>query len=286
MPPLYEGYGVAGSKKSTSPNSSSPPPTTTGSRPTASPARASSLSPSGNPYYYGGTPTATNYELPPLSPSELKILGRARGQISRATGTDMGTVIENVTDPNQGRAVLDTIRSGGTLPSYLRPKPKTTTPPPTNTPPAPDWTQLPALTPEQQMAFRQGMRGTERDFEALMNQVRLGRRTARRDFRQGVRQVNRQQAGGSQDLATALAYLGMDTSPATMGVGLQDIERQADLERAQLAAQKADELAALEARVVEGQIARNRSQAQLRMDRANARAAAATNLERYMRGNV
>lgn len=146
------------------------------------------------------------------------------------------------------------------------------------------FSQLPALLPEQQQAYRQSVRDAEREFELMRNQVQFGRRGARRDFRQGVRQVNRQQAGGSQDLATALAYLGMDTSPATMGVGLQDIERESDLARAELARVRAMTMGGLDAQMTQARIGRNRQLSAAEQARLAARAQRATDLERYRMG--
>lgn len=113
---------------------------------------------------------------------------------------------------------------------------------------------LPALSPAQQQAYRTAVRSARRQFEMIQDQARFGRRSARREFREGVRDVNRQQIGGSEDLGTALSYLGMTTSPATMGVGLQDIERQADIARAMLARSKADTLAGIDQQVAQGRI--------------------------------
>ena len=146
------------------------------------------------------------------------------------------------------------------------------------------YSTLGVLTPEQQQAYRQAVRNAEREFEMMRNQIQLGRRTARRDFRQGVREVNRQQSGGSQDLATALAYLGMDTSPATMGVGLQDIERQSDLARAELARVRAITMGGLDAQMTDARIGRNRQLSAAEQNRLAAQAQRATDLERYRMG--
>jgi hypothetical protein len=144
---------------------------------------------------------------------------------------------------------------------------------------------LGALTPEQQMAYRQSVRDAEREFEIMRNQVQVGRRGARRDYRQGVRQVNRQQAGGSQDLATALAYLGLDTSPATMGVGLQDIERQSDIARSGLAGSKAEQLAILDNQLSQALIQRNRQRSAAEQARLNARAQASLRAQQFAINN-
>jgi hypothetical protein len=143
------------------------------------------------------------------------------------------------------------------------------------------FSQLPALLPQQQQAYRQSVRDAQREFELMRNQVQFGRRGARRDFRQGVREVNREQAGGSQDLATALAYLGLDTSPATMGVGLQDIERQSDIARAEVARVKAMTMGGLDAQMTQARIGRNRQLSAAEQARLAARAQRATDLERY-----
>lgn len=143
------------------------------------------------------------------------------------------------------------------------------------------FSQLPALLPEQQQAYRQSVRNAQREFELMRNQVQLGRSGARRDFRQGVRSVNREQTGQSTDLAEALAFLGMDTSPATMGVGLQDIERESDLARAELARIRAMTMGDLDAQMAQARIGRNRQLSAAEQARLAARAQRATDLERY-----
>jgi hypothetical protein len=144
---------------------------------------------------------------------------------------------------------------------------------------------LGAVTPEQQMAYRQSIRSAERDYELMLNQIRSTRRGARRNYRQDVRGVNRQQAGGSQDLASALAYLGIDTSPAALGVGLQDVEMQADVARSGLAATKAEQLAAADAQLTQALIERNRQRSAAEQARLQARTDAALRAQNFLMEN-
>lgn len=146
------------------------------------------------------------------------------------------------------------------------------------------FSQLPALLPEQQQAYRQSVRNAQREFEMMRNQVQLARQGARRDFRQGTREVNREQTGQSTNLATALAFLGLDTSPVTMGVGLQDIERETDLARAELARVRAMTMGDLDAQMTQARITRNRQLSAAEQARLAARAQRATDLERYRMG--
>lgn len=212
----------------------------------------------------------------PTSAEQGRTLNRGRAQIARATGTDIGTIIQNVTTPQQAINDMRGITEEGTIPTYVEEERQRI---------ADEeerqrrerlreiFSSIPALRPEQQLAYRTAVRDANREFEMMRNQVQLGRRAARREFRQGVREVGRQQAGGSQDLATALAYLGMDTSPATMGVGLQDLERQADIARAQLAQSRADTMSGLDQQLTQARIGKNRALSQAEQNKLNARAA-------------
>lgn len=297
------GYGIAGGKN-TSPTSKAPSPTTTGSvqpvvgweqawrmrnvdpsqmgrgtpmRPVPGPAEVASRIPTrGTPMrpvparpssplvYFGGTPTSSTGYVP-------------RPTYFGGTPTsDLGYSSPPITDannPNQfdaerkRRAEEDRKRREEEAARTAELEKL--------------FSELPALLPEQQQAYRQSVRDAEREFEMIRNQVQLGRQGARRDFRQGVREVNRQQTGGSQDLATALAYLGMDTSPATMGVGLQSIESEADLARAELARVRAMTMGDLDAQMTQARIGRNRQLSAAEQARLAARAQRATDLERY-----
>ena len=140
---------------------------------------------------------------------------------------------------------------------------------------------LAAPAPETQQAYRQAVRDAQREFDMRRNHVQLGRCGARRDFRQGVRSVNREPTGQSTDLAEALAFLGMDTSPATMGVGLQDIERESDLARAELARIRAMTMGDLDAQMAQARIGRNRQLSAAEQALLAARAQESANLERY-----
>lgn len=255
MAAYLEGYGINQEKKtSTSPTATTQPPTTTSVA-------------AKKPFWQWGQGTAA-------SPMYSSWQAKQAAEKLKSGGTVQGSSGFKMHSSYQAKQAADNLeRSGGT----------TTTPTPVP-PPEPDWSTLPALLPEQQLAYRMAVRDARRDFEMMQNQVQLGRRQARRDFRQGVREVNRQQAGGSQDLATALAYLGMDTSPATMGVGLQDIETQADIARSEVAAVRAQRQAELDMQMTQARISRNRALSAAEQRRLADRAARATMLERYQMG--
>lgn len=271
MAAFLEGFGINGEKNaktSTTPNTNTQPPTTTGSwfkNTVSSVNKAANTSPF---YTWGNTPTETYSSWQAKQAAEKLKSG---GTVQGSSGFKMHSSY-------QAKQAADNLeRSGGT----------TTTPTPTPTPvppPEPDWSTLPALLPEQQLAYRMAVRDARRDFEMMQNQVQLGRRQARRDFRQNTREINRQQAGGSQDLATALAYLGMDTSPATMGVGLQDIETQSDIARSEVAAMRAQRQAELDMQMTQARIGRNQALSAAEQQRLADRAARATRLERYQMG--
>jgi hypothetical protein len=106
-------------------------------------------------------------------------------------------------------------------------------------PMAPDPNMLPAETPEDLYAYRMARRNAERQFEAQRALVQMNNRRARQDFRRTRRDVNRQAQGGTQDLATALAYLGMDTAPALYDVSKDAINSGAQQAIGEARAQKA-----------------------------------------------
>lgn len=203
--------------------------------------------------YFGGTPTG-NYDpnATPTSPSEIETIKNVEDERKKRQQEAADAAAAKAAEDARLREIFNT---------------------------------LGALTPEQQMAYRQSVRDAEREFEMMRNQIQLARRGARRDFRQGVRSVNRQQAGGAQDLATALAYLGMDTSPATLGVGLQDVEMQADIARSGLAASRAEALAAADAQLTQALIQRNRQRSAAEQARLNARAQASLRAQNFASRN-
>lgn len=75
--------------------------------------------------------------------------------------------------------------------------------------------ELAALSPEEMQELLEASRDAQRQYDEIINQI--GRTTAEteRDFFDYTRGVNRQVAGGRQNVASQLAQLGMDTSPAT-----------------------------------------------------------------------
>lgn len=75
--------------------------------------------------------------------------------------------------------------------------------------------ELAAMSPEEMQQLLEASREAQRQYDETINQ--LGRTTAEteRDFFDYMRGVNRQVAGGRQNVASQLAQLGMDTSPAT-----------------------------------------------------------------------
>lgn len=75
--------------------------------------------------------------------------------------------------------------------------------------------ELAALSPEEMQELLEASRDAQRQYDEIINQ--MGRTTAEteRDFFDYTRGVNRQVAGGRQNVASQLAQLGMDTSPAT-----------------------------------------------------------------------
>lgn len=76
-------------------------------------------------------------------------------------------------------------------------------------------TELAALDPEQMEELLQAARDEERRYQEVLNQI--GRTTSEKEraFFDLQRGVGREVAGGRQTTSSALAQLGMDTSPAT-----------------------------------------------------------------------
>ena len=74
--------------------------------------------------------------------------------------------------------------------------------------------ELAALSPEEMQELLEASRDAQREYDEIINQI--GRTTAEteRDFFDYTRGVGRQVAGGRQNVASQLAQLGMDTSPA------------------------------------------------------------------------
>jgi hypothetical protein len=121
------------------------------------------------------------------------------------------------------------------------------------------FSQPAALTPEQRQAELQMRREAERSYEAMLAQTQLQRQLARQDYRTGMRDTRRQAQGGAQDLQTAMAYLGLDTSPGVTDVGVEDINNRAKLAMSQLERSRAERMAEIQAMKTQGRIGRRQA---------------------------
>jgi hypothetical protein len=108
------------------------------------------------------------------------------------------------------------------------------------------------LDPTQVAANRAARRDIEAEYRDTLALMQANKKSARDGYNQQVTMNNQQVAGGNQDLASALAMLGMDTSPGVIDVGQQSTRDAGSYRNAQakgglntfLAQAKAKQLAA------------------------------------------
>ena len=146
----------------------------------------------------------------------------------------------------------------------------------------PNPNMLPAESPEDLYAYRMARRNANRQFEAERALVQMNNRRARQDFRQARTDINRQAQGGAQDLATALAYLGMDTAPAVYDVSKDAINSGAQEAIGQARADKAGVVADGRAAIARAKMLRDQRRTDAEMMRAQGRQA---QVNRYFGGS-
>lgn len=198
--------------------STAPKRSTTPTAPLAKTVSASNVTGTSSPTrsYFGGTPTNPGGYVSGVNPNPYV---PGYGYVKPGPGT-RGTVLP-------GPKPVDSGQDQNFKPNQPAPAPK----------PDPNqglidslrdlFSRPAALTPEQRQAELQMRRDAERAYEAMLAQTQMQRQLARQDYRTGMRDVRRQAQGGSQDLQTAMAYLGLDTSPGVTDVGVEDINSRA-----------------------------------------------------------
>lgn len=175
--------------------------------------------------YFGGTPTSPyGYNPPPLTPSN------SPDQFPKNDPSPDPTP-DPTPDPQTD--IMDKIRDMFSKPAVM--------------------------TPEQRQAYLSMRRDAERAYEQMLAQSRMRADMARQDYRTNLRDVNRTAAGQGQDLRTAMAYLGMDTSPGVTDVGVESINDRARIAATRLEEAKARALAEIRAMKAQARVDRRQA---------------------------
>lgn len=142
------------------------------------------------------TPGGAGTPATPVSPETPADGGAAQGGAFTVPGEDLGAGMFGALPYEDGYTTMSGLSRGAGGPAGYS-------------------EELAALSPEEMQELLEASREAQRQYDEIINQI--GRTTAEteRDFFDYTRGVNRQVAGGRQNVASQLAQLGMDTSPAT-----------------------------------------------------------------------
>jgi hypothetical protein len=119
------------------------------------------------------------------------------------------------------------------------------------------------LSAAQQLEFENRLRDIEAETQAVLSGLSGQASSARSEAKAGREESRRQVAGGSQDLASGLAFLGLDTSPGVIDVGQEYQAREGAKREAAIAKSLAETISGISARRAEALRAQQRQRDEL-----------------------
>ena len=105
------------------------------------------------------------------------------------------------------------------------------------------------LSATEELNFSTQLRDLERETAAIISELQSGISSERKNTTRDIEEINRSVSGGSQDLATQLAFLGLDTSPGVLDVGQESLATQGATESAARRRALAEYISGVEGRI-------------------------------------
>jgi hypothetical protein len=102
---------------------------------------------------------------------------------------------------------------------------------------------IPQLSAAEQLFYDNQLRAIEDETQAILAELGLAEQTARGRAEEETGATRRQVAGGGQNVASALAFMGLDTSPGVLGVAQEDIAGAGARQEQQIQRALADQIA-------------------------------------------
>jgi hypothetical protein len=126
------------------------------------------------------------------------------------------------------------------------------------------------LSATQKLEFEMALRDLGRDTEAMITELQGAAAARRKEAERNIQRTGREGAGSSQELASALAEAGVDTSPGQFDVGLEDISQRTALAQAEQRRSLAEYISGVQGRISSAERAAIQREADIELARAAA----------------